>query len=65
MKFSFHCICGGSMAGSASKQDVSRLRHLWYIVHTGLGHRDCDAKTARSVRRLDEKRADTEAEAAK
>ncbi len=45
-----HCTCGDSMKIETNMPAGDRIFAIWKSVHTGAGHVDCDAETARLAR---------------
>lgn len=64
MKVDRFCTCGNSMTGNV-KPDKLASQYLasWGTLHTGPGHQSCDAKTARAVRRKQDRQSTTAADA--
>lgn len=46
MKIAFNCICGARWAGNVPNNIVEKIRKVWNENHSGLGHAQCNIKTA-------------------
>lgn len=47
-KITLFCICGAGAEGEIGAQAgaIQKFKEVWYQVHAGLGHGDCDRETA-------------------
>ena len=50
MKIQLYCKCGAGAEGDVdSLKAAEKFRHLWYEVHDGPGHGDCEKDEAARV----------------
>lgn len=58
-QFTFYCTCGASWRGSPAKR-FDGIGDVWKEIHSGPGHRPCNAKTAACARQIAELEAEVE-----
>ena len=60
MRLVIYCTCGGGMDVQSDKASVQRAADLFWLVHDGKGHAECDAETSRKGRRAAKRKGSDE-----